>query len=203
MTSHASAGFSRELNALFKKRTQRLRAEVAKARPGRPPVFRPSDINKGLNKLLKHTETWLLNSGSIDSMLDLYDHKKQWHARGTRLAARRKSFLAWFSKNVPHMNCVYIFWAGKKCRYVGRTRNGKSRPQNHFRKKWFAGVTKIVILSSKGGRDAPKLECLAWHRYKPAENRIRPSRRKWHSKCQICEAQKRVRGEVRSIFRLR
>jgi hypothetical protein len=116
---------------------------------------------------------------------------------------KRRMFLEWFESQRINRNCVYAFWARHRCRYVGRTLNGKNRPQSHFQKFWFLGVTRIDIYHSKKKRSIPKLECLLTHRFDPQHSRIKPSGRKWSSRCPICEAQSLVRADVRSLFRLR
>lgn len=204
MTSRPAKAFDGELQKLFRRRTDWMRREVSDApERGRPPKFRKKDVSAAINSLMASIEACLLKGKAIDSMKDLYDHKKQWRNKGWGTDARRKLFLNWFDENVSYSNCVYVFWAGKECRYVGRTFNGGSRPQNHFRKKWFKGITRIVVMSSQGARNTPKLECLATHRYKPKYSKIKPSKKKWHAQCQICKVQTKVRKDVKVLFRLR
>jgi len=105
----------------------------------------------------------------------LYDVKKQWHVKkgkGRGVDEKRQAFKDWSKKHIPYKNYVYIFWANKKCNYIGRTLKGKDRPQGHFEKHWFGNVTRIDIYAANAAREIPKLECLATHRFKPSRSKI-------------------------------
>ena len=203
MAKHAAHAFDKKLKDLFWNRTHWLRAEVRAPTRGKAPTFSRKKVNKAIDDLKALTTACLIKNHAVDNFAGLYDQKRQWHIKGHGAGKKRRAFVQWFDKAIPHSNCVYVFWARRKCRYVGRTLNGKGRPQSHFDKHWFSGVTRIDILSSKRPRNIPKLECLATHRFEPSKSKIKPSNKKYHSRCPICETHKRVRTEVRSLFKLK
>ena len=206
MAKHAALEFDRKLQKLFRDRTHWLRACLRRPTPGKAPSFNRKKVEAAIAKLLALATECQLRRHAVDGIHDLYDLRKQWHVtsqKGFGLEAKRKAFIAWFAATSPHKNCVYVFWAKRKCRYIGRTLQGKNRPQSHFLKWWFPAVTRVDIYASRGARDVPKLECLATHRFKPRFSKIKPAARKRYSKCPICETHRLIRKEVKSIFRLR
>jgi len=98
---------------------------------------------------------------------------------------------------------IYIFWSGKKCKYVGKSIVGGTRPQIHFEKYWFNDVTKINIYSTSQRSQIPKLECLAIHRFEPSVNCYKPSFSGNAKSCPICDTEKLIKQEIKSIFKLR
>ena len=97
-------------------------------------------------------------------------------------------------------NCIYIFWAGKRCMYVGRTVRGRGRPQQHFEKGWFARVTRIDIYATGSPSEIPRLECIAIHNFDPIKNKRKASKAKWTKKCTICKGLKTIERELQQIF---
>jgi hypothetical protein len=206
MAKRAVRAFDERLEKLFRDRTHWLRREVQKPRSGPPPKFNRKKVQRAITALNNLATKCLRGKYQGAEYVNLYDKKKQWQVnrnKGWGSEKKRKAFDKWFEKFVPHLNCVYVFWSGRICRYVGRTLNGKGRPQSHFQKAWFVGVTRIDILSSKNGRNIAQLECLTTHRFNPKYSKIKPSAKKWYAKCPVCETHKRIRNEVKSIFRLR
>jgi len=139
MAKHAAHAFDRKLEDLFWDRTHWLRNQVRAPSRGKAPTFSRLKVNKAIAELKALTTKCLLRKHAIDRFPDLFDQKKQWHVSGHGADKKRKAFVTWFDMSIPHSNCVYVFWAGKKCRYVGRTLNGKGRPQSHFDRNWFGG----------------------------------------------------------------
>lgn len=206
MTTRLQRRFDEELEELFRRRTHWVRSKVREPTVGKPPTFARKHVNAAIKRLNDLTEASLLKEHAVQSLSDIYDEKRQWHvtrSKGWRAERKGRAFLEWYDERGLSTNCVYVFWARKNCRYVGRTLNGKNRPQTHFHKKWFHGATRIDIYHSATKRDIPKLECLATHRFKPMYSKIKPARRKWYSRCPICEAQRMIRKDVRSMFRFR
>lgn len=206
VTTQLQRRFDEELEELFRRRTHWIRSKVRKPTVGQPPRFARKHVNEAIRRLNNITEASLLREHAVQSLSDIYDDRRQWHVtrnKGWGPERKRKAFLKWYENRELSKNCVYVFWAGNNCRYIGRTLNGKNRPQAHFHKEWFRGVKRIDIYCSRTKRNVPKLECLATHRFKPKYSKIKPATRKWYSRCPICEAQRMIRQDVRSMFRFR
>lgn len=206
MSNNAVVEFDRKLKKLFSDRTHWLLSLIKKPKPGKAPSIDKKKVEKNVSMLQVLATKALLRNRAITSLTNLYDTKKQWRVttqKGWGVAQKKRAFIEWFDKYIPFDNCVYAFWAKRRCRYVGRTLKGKNRPQSHFEKHWFTGVTRIDIYAARASRDISKLECLATHRFLPSHNKIKPSSRKGNSKCPICQTHKAIRSEVKSIFRLR
>jgi len=205
VAKHTAVTFDRHLQKLFDDRTHWLRRQVRKPGRGKAPSLNRAKVDRAIHRLQSLAEDYQLNSHAIARLRGLYKLKKQWHTsnKGWGIDQKRKAFVQWFDKNIRHDNCVYVFWAKRKCRYVGRTLAGKNRPQSQFQKYWFLGVTRVDIYASQGAREIPKLECLATHLFQPIYSKVKPAAQKWFSKCPICETRRLIRSELKAIFRLR
>lgn len=209
--SYATREFDRRLDRLFEHRTDWLRSLTRKMKPGAPPTFNKKKVERTIKKLKELTAEALISSGTLKELDSFWTVKKQWHAKkgkGWGANAKRRAFKAWYQRHITYRNCVYVFWRirrGKKriCLYVGRTLNGHGRPSSHFKKKWFRRATRLDIYGSQVKRAVPAFECRMTHQHRPRYSKIKPSVRKYYSRCEICVAQRRVRNEVKKIFSLR
>ena len=197
--------YNKKLNELFADRTYWLRTAVKKIQ-GRPPKPTYSKIDIAINQLQGIAEEILVRKVLKKEFDNTVSQRKRWYvtkSKGWGRDKKKKSFDTWFDENINYKNYVYVFWANSKCKYVGRSIAGRTRPQNHFEKYWFGGVTKINIYSTSQRRQIPKLECLAIHHFNPSENKNNPSISKWDKPCPICETTIDIRKEIKSIFNLR
>jgi hypothetical protein len=201
-----STKFDRELEKLFNRRTSWLRQAIGKNKPGRPHVFNRKKVGPKLRELGELAAQIVARRRARKEFRRVVDGKRQWHVKrgkGFGIDAKRKTFKRWYDKRIGNKNCVYVFWSGKECVYVGRTSQGKWRPAGWFDRVWFQPVSRIDIHSVLRPSEVPKAECLAKHLFDPAENKNRPSIGSYTKKCPICEATKEIDHELRNIFRLR
>ena len=206
MARHSTVQFNRKLHELFDDRTIWLRKAVRQRNPGRPPTFSRKKVSRAIAALQELASKAVVKKAARKEFARIVDKKKQWqvsNSKGHGWRAKRENFDKWFQHKIPYPNCIYIFWAGRKARYVGRTVRGKGRPQSHFDKSWFSGVTRIDIYSTSTPSQVPKLECLAIHRFHPRENGVKASIPKWAKKCPVCDVHKLIKHEIRAIFRLK
>ncbi len=197
--------YNQKLNELFADRTHWLRTAVKKIQ-GRPPKSTNLKINRVINHLQDIAEEILVRKVSNKAFDKTVSQRKIWHvtkSKGWGRDQKKKSFNSWFDKNISYKNYVYVFWTRNKCKYVGKSIAGSTRPQNHFEKYWFGNVTKINIYSTSQPRQIPKLECLAMHRFNPSENKNNPPFSKWDKSCPICETTGNIQKEIKAIFNLR
>lgn len=198
--------FERELNRLYEDKTYELRHSVGLVKRGKPPTFNKARRKKSINRLLDLASRIRDKKVAEHEFNRLVVEKRRWYpkrGKGRGVDEKKRRFSRWFESEILHTNYIYIFWSGRKCTYVGRSTHGKMRPQSHFVKFWFPGVTCIDVWSTSRRSEVPKLECLAIHRFNPTRNRRRAADKKWTKKCPICEFRQFVRNELRRIFRLR
>ena len=203
--SRAAKEFDRELNTLFRKRTHGLRAYMWPI-SGTAPHLSRKDIGSTIRRLRKIAESDYLKSRYSRRLLSEHGYKRQWHSKkgkGFGRDAKKRSFKRWYEKKITTKNCVYAFWNGKRCLYIGRTLNGKGRPTSHFEKHWFGKATRVDVYGFKRRRDVPRFECLLTHKRQPSYSKIKPARKKYYTSCPICDGKKFIGDEVRWIFRLR
>src|SRR5208282_5857695 len=103
--------------------------------------------------------------------------------KGFGRTAKKRSFGKWYARQIQSQNCVYVFWSGRRCEYVGRTVRGRGRPSSQFDKFWFGSVTRVDIYSVGGPSSVPKAECLAIHLFDPRQNVNSASRPKYARRC--------------------
>jgi len=198
--------FSKDLLRLFKRRTAWLHKAIGKKRPGPAPAFTRRKDKPVLNKLAETAREIVVKSRARAEFNATWTNKSQWHVKknkGWGIPAKRKSFKLWYEKHIQSRNCVYVFWSGRRCVYVGRTMHGKGRPASSFDKHWFNGVTRIDIYTIKTPTIVPKAECLAMHLFEPRRNAINPAHLRFSKRCPVCVAIKEIQRELNSIFPLR
>jgi len=203
MSKHLALEFHKKLDNLFKLRTSWLRRAVDKGIKTKPKILDAKRRREGINELQRIATECLCSEMSKNEFAATVQKKKQWHCtrnKGWSRTQKRKHFDQWFQKYIPFKNCIYIFWKGRKAIYVGRTIKGKGRPQSHFSKFWFNGITRIDIFSTSQASQVPKLECLAIHNFEPQQNGQKASIPKWAKKCPVCEVRHLIETELRDIF---
>ena len=198
-----SKQFNRALDGLYKRRTDGLR-RILDPKPGpirgltkkqrEKKILELEEIaSKGLGKKLAKLEFSRVVTG-----------RKSWRSKGRGKRRRVQSFRRWIRKHVSsRRGKVYVFWKKRECRYVGRTGGRGSRPSHHFKRGWFAGTTRIDVYTTNQRRSAPRLECLAIHRFRPTRNKVKAAAKRWTTRCPLCDVHKLIRTELRKIYRFR
>lgn len=195
--------FRRTVDRLFRRRASWLRNALGKPIPGAPPSFGRREREKAIDQLQGLASDSLARKLAKKEFLRSVDKKKSWHVKGWGRDEKRQLFNGWYEEHIPYRRCIYIFWKGNKCVYVGKTKGGAGRPSAHFEKHWFSGATRIDIYALRGKKSLPALECLAIHRFQPRENKNKAQTAKWTKKCPLCKVHRDIKSELRSIFSLR
>lgn len=193
--------FNRRLDRLYKKRTGWLRTVLTKANPGPVPTLTKDQRESAIKHLQGIASEALARKMARKEFQRSVRKKKKWWLKG---ADKKREFRTWARREIDkESGKVYVFWHDKKCCYVGRTRRRGSRPSQHFKSKWFKGTTRIDVYMAKRKGDISRLECLAVHRFLPSQNKIRASKEKWTSKCPLCALHKKIKNELRRIYKFR
>lgn len=198
--------FEQELALLFYRRTAWLRSAIGTNRPGRPHEFTRRKVYPKLDELGEIATKIITSKRAKKEFRKLIGDKRQWQTKrgkGWDRYAKKESFKRWYERHIGSKNCVYVFWSGRTCEYVGRTVRGHGRPLTWFTVFWFHRVTRIDIYTILRKSEVGKAECLAIHIFDPRQNQNWPSRQKYTKKCPICEATKEIDDELKAIFRLR
>lgn len=195
--------FERELDALFARRTDWLRRAVGDRPPGRIPQWDKYKRQKAISALARIAESIVIRERGKDEFNKHKGERRSWHpkkGKGHGIDRKKKNFTRWYEKEIASKLCVYIFWSGKRCEYVGRTGNGGTRPQTHIEKHWFQRVTRIDIYIIRTTRELAMAECLAQHIYRPRLCKNRASHIKYTSHCPICMVSKDIQEELTNVF---
>lgn len=198
--------FDRDLRKLFTRRTSWLYAAIGKKRPGPAPAFAKKIVKPAIESLTTTARQILLKKRARKEFQASILAKRQWQTKknkGHGRAAKKASFRRWYGRNIHGQNCIYVFWSGRRCEYVGRTVRGHGRPSSSFDKYWFSAVTRIDIYSVAGPSVVAKAECLAIDLFDPRRNIYSSSRPKFSKRCPICSAEKEIRRELKRVFPLR
>ena len=201
-----AAQFNRELDTLFHKRSYWLRHLLRGPRPGRPPRLKRHDIQRSIAKLQDIADEAFAPALARKEFERSVRKEKSWHVKrgkGHRYEQRQRAFQNWYDTHIESPSCIYVFWARRRCIYVGKTTRGRGRPSSHFEQAWFRPVTRVDVYETRGKRALPALECLAMHRFQPLRNKVKAQERKWTQKCPLCKLDKNIQAELRDIFRLR
>lgn len=122
--------FDHELSRLFHARTHQLKSYMWPT-VGPAPKLTRERIRRGIQRLQSFAVADYFRSKDAKRILRSYDHKRQWQpkrGKGFGARAKAKNFKEWYDKKIKTKNCVYAFWNGSRCLYVGRTLSGKGRP---------------------------------------------------------------------------
>ena len=198
--------FERELAKLIKRRTHWLRGVLVKPRPGAAPTLSKAHVDRAIRRMQSIASDALAPKLARREFEAAVDFRKSWHpklGKGWGRSAKRRRFREWFEKKVRPGPTIYVFWARRRCLYVGKTSGSGGRVSSHFDKHWFGAATRVDIYALSQSRSLSALECLAIHRFQPSYNRARAESRKWTLKCPLCKVHKNIRAELRDLFRLR
>ncbi len=198
--------FSKGLEKLFTRRTHWLHRAIGKGRPGPAPAFTSKKVKPNLDKLVTIARKMILKERGQKEFRGSYVEKRQWQVnkrKGWGKQAKKKNFSRWYTKNIRGRNCVYVFWSGRKCEYVGRTINGKGRPISSFGQSWFRTVTRLDIYKVPSPTLVPRAECLAIDLFNPRQNEYSASHPKYAKRCPICTGEKKIKRELKAIFPFR
>jgi len=200
-----SKTFERELNCLFRQRTDWLRRKLGVKGAGKPPQFSRKKVNTGIKRLQLIASNALAHKLARAEFDEHVTFKKNYHIKGHGPDDKKKRFEKWFDSHFQkRRGLIYSFWGTRRrCIYIGRTGPRGSRPSLHFHKFWFSGVKRVTVFSIRQKSHVPKLECLAIHRFQPARNKNKAATKKWTKACPLCTTHKYIEGELRSIFRLK
>ena len=196
--------FNKELDRLYRRRTDELRRLLSRDKPGLPKRLTKRKRERAIRKL-KEIASRCLAPKMWNRERKKYEVvRKRWPVLGWGPKQKRANFRQWLKDEVPDRHGkVYVFLRGKECRYVGRTQTSGKRPTEHFARKKFIGTTHIDVYSVRKRSATPLLECLTIHHLDPARNKIRAAKQKWCPKCPLCKAHKRIRTELRQIYGFR
>ena len=196
--------FNRMLDSLYKRRTSWLRSVVSRPRPGRPQSFSRKKREQKIRELQEITSEAQAKRLAKEEFKRFDAKKRPWRGKGRGLLAKKANFNHWVREKVHgKRGKVYVFWAGSRCLYVGRSRGKGSRPSDHFKRKWFRKATRVDVFLTRKRSAISLLECLAIHRFLPSENKVKAARKKWTPRCPLCRLHRDIRRELRQIFRFR
>ncbi len=201
-----SKAFQTGLDTLFRRYTEKLRREAGKKSKGPVPKLDRRRLKRRIERLVQCARDSELHTDGRATFDEAVGEKRQWHpkrGKGWGVDAKRQTFRKWYDDNIYGRNCVYVFWARRKCLYVGRTGAGGRRPVAHFEKFWFRSVTRIDTYIVSGKRKLPMAECLAMDLFHPTKNKARSAQQKWRSRCPVCTKEVRIRKRLKQLFPLR
>lgn len=195
--------FEKRLERLFLDRTYKLRSSLGLKKRGPAPKLTRKKIDGAIEELQSLASNILARGLAKAEFSKNVGNKRRKKIKGRGWKEQKSLFEKWYSDIFPNeKELVYVFWYKRKCIYVGRTGAGGSRPALHFSKKWCR-ITRIDIYPVKLKSQTPKIECIATHYFKPKENIYKPSKKKWTKKCPLCQINKNIDNELRTIFRIK
>jgi len=195
--------FNRALDRLYERRTDKLR-RILSPKPGPIRTLTKKRREKKIRELQEIASKALAKKMAKRGFQKLVIQNRAWRTKGWSTDEKQQIFRAWVRRKISRKRGkIYVFWKNRECRYVGRTRGGGFRPSRHFKRGWFHGTTRIVVYLTKQRKSIPQLECLAIHRFRPTRNKVKAAKENWKPKCPLCALHKKIRTEVRKIYRFR
>jgi hypothetical protein len=166
MSTRAPVGFRKELHKLFRRRTHWLHASVQGPRPGAPPSLSRGHVRNSIDKLQQFASDALAEKLARREFALGVRERRSWHCKrgkGHGVDRKRSAFNEWFDHNLGPANYIYVFWKGRTCVYVGKTRKSGRRISSHFVKHWFSPVTRVDVYQARGRRVLPACARMPGH----------------------------------------
>ena len=197
--------FNQILDRLYLRRTDWLRSLLTSGKPGRPLALTKERRERKIRELREIASKALAKKMARKEFKRFKLEKRPWRTKGWGKKQKLRMFRAWVREKLPARRSgkVYVFWAGSRCQYVGRTIGRGYRPTRKFNRPWFRKTTRIDFYLTRKRSATPSLECLAIHRIRPAYNRIRAAKKSWTPRCPLCKVHKKIGTEIRKIYRFR
>jgi hypothetical protein len=198
------AQFNRELDKLFRRRTDGLRHQIGQPKKGKIPAFNKRLRERTIKRLTEIAKEAQVHEYAERAFSQRARQKRPWWPKehGTGGERKKVAFRSWYKTKHLKKACIYVHWKERQCIYVGRTEIGSRRILNHFDKAWFPSITRIDIYPARGKKDLPALECLAIDKFKPRKNDMSAANKKGASKCPLCKSVRQIRSDLRAIFPL-
>ena len=196
--------FNHELDRLYHIRTDRLRHMLGPKIKGKSPKFNRDIRNRVIENLKEITAEALVKDFTRKEIKRRVEKKRSWlitRGKGVNLDAKKENFKEWYDKKCQgHRTCIYIFWRGRKCLYVGKTQKGPNRIISHIYDKRFGNPSRITLYLTRAKRNLPILECLAIHNFNPRINKTKAAKKKFTAKCPLCKRTRQIEKDLRRIF---
>ncbi|HEY1663201.1 MAG TPA: hypothetical protein VGI03_12345 [Verrucomicrobiae bacterium] len=110
-----SKTFERELNNLFRQRTDWLRRKLGERGVGKPPKFSRKKVNAGIKKLQEFASDGLADKLAKLEFDEYITSWKNYHVKGRGYDGKRRNFEKWFAVNFKNTKgLIYAFWGEQK-----------------------------------------------------------------------------------------
>src|SRR3989442_707060 len=152
MPKRSAVAFRHELDKLFYRRTDWLRASISGPRPGPPLSLNRGHVKNSITRLQSLASDALADKLARKEFHSSLRGRRSWHpkrGKGHGRDVKRKAFKRWFARKFGRGTYVYVFWNQQKCVYVGKTAKSGGRIAGHFEKHWFSSVSRIDVYQAK------------------------------------------------------
>ena len=193
--------FLRLLDDLWLRRTRDLRRVVTGPGVASKKKFTKEMRNKQRDKMLDAAYDALLKKYGKKELYQVTDKCHKRYIKGYGIQDRFERMWTWVERKLSGP-IVYAFWRGDRCLYVGKG-NTPDRLWS-YKRSIFLKEAKFLEVWEVCTRSAlPKAECLATHLFEPKHNDVMPARKKWSKKCPICSKMRKIKREIRSLFKMK
>jgi len=197
----AGKKFRRLLSDLWARRTRNLLKAVAGSKVASKKKFSKPIRDRFVRRMLEAAHDTLVLRIGRKEYARLYHGRHRRHIRGYGFRNRYRRIRKWAERHLTGP-IVYSFWRNRRCLYVGKgatyKRLGAYKKSIYLKEATLLKVWRIRSLAM-----LPKAECLAVHLFQPRDNIIGPARLKKRHKCPVCKELRKIRRELRSLFRLK
>ena len=193
------SSFTRQLKRLYDARVGKILHDVGIQR-GRLKQFTKDFRDRQIEKLGQIATRILIRQGAHRALRRI---TKITSHNFIRPREPEEQILAW-ARKFRSKPVMYTFWRDGRCVYVGRTEHFSGRLRGHLDNRHTrpgpGTMIKVHVLAGKS--QLHKAECLAITLFDPVKNSVKAASRRYSRHCKICNVQKNIRKELRSIFAL-
>ena len=192
--------FERRLSILLHRRTDRLLGLI-KLKRGRKKDFTKRHREDGILEL-QELAAKILRKESVGRLLaEITSGRRRTMLAGHGLEEKFRRMCVWAEGSL-HGPIIYSFWQGKRCVYVGKGSSWR-RLRSYRRDVLLQQATSLRVRMISGKSNLAKAECMSIHMYQPTQNVNRSSKPKYSKKCPLCQTNRQIRDELRSLFKMR
>jgi len=196
----AARRFLRLLDDLQQRRAGKLRRMVVGGTKGPKREFSGKVRSKLTRKMMDAAGEVLVRRYARPEFRKTIGRGRQRHIKGHGIKKRFDCIWEWAKRKLDGP-IVYTFWRGKKCLYAGK--GNSYRRLWSYRKTIYLKEADLLEVWEVKKRELPKVECLAVHLFEPRYNEVKPARVKYSKKCPVCQRLRKIKRELRSLFRLK
>ena len=108
-----------------------------------------------------------------------------------------------YKQSLAKRGKIYVFWKKRKCLTLGGPVAVALARANTSNGDGSIGTTRIDVYLTHQRKSTRCWSVLAIHRFRPTKNKVKAATENWTPKCPLCAFHRKIKTELRKIYRFR